>query len=96
MRSPFAIAVVGAIFATLSFAQPAITGVANNYSYIQPGMPNYGIAQGSIFDIFGTGLAGTTTPLEQVPLATALDGVTIAVTVNVATTHPTICRRPRS
>jgi uncharacterized protein (TIGR03437 family) len=70
-----------------AFAQPAITGLANNYSYIQPGMPNYGIALGSIFDIFGTSLAGTTTPLQQVPLPASLSGVTISVTVNGAATH---------
>lgn len=43
------------LFAAAASAQaPVIGGLANNYSYISAGLPNYGIAQGSIFDIFGT------------------------------------------
>jgi len=64
-----------------------ITGLANNYSYISAGLPNYGIAQGSIFDIFGTGLAPSETPLQNVPLSTSLNGVTVTVTVNGTTTN---------
>ena len=41
-----------------------ITAVENNYSYIINGLPNYGIAQGAIFDIFGTNLSPTSTPLQ--------------------------------
>jgi hypothetical protein len=40
-----------------ALSQPAITGLLNNYSYILPSLPNYGIAEGSIFIITGTGLA---------------------------------------
>ena len=39
------------------FAQPVVTELQNNYSYIQPGLPNYGISPGSLFIIKGTGLA---------------------------------------
>jgi uncharacterized protein (TIGR03437 family) len=60
----------------------------NNYSYIPAAVPNYGIAQGSIFDIFGTGLASDTTDLQSTPLQTTLNGVTVSVTVNGVTTHP--------
>jgi uncharacterized protein (TIGR03437 family) len=58
----------------------------NNYSYVLPGLPNYGIAQGSIFDIFGTGLA-TTTATQAVPLQKTLAGVSITVTVNGVSTQ---------
>ncbi len=70
-------------FAGSTFAQPVIGtgGIVNNYSYVLPGLPNYGIAQGSIFDIFGTGLA-TTAASQGVPLQKTLAGVSITVTVN--------------
>ncbi len=70
-------------------AQPGIAAVQNNYSNIIKGMPNYGIAQGSVFTIFGTNLGPAQTPtlpdLSQGPLATNLKGVTVQVTVNGAT-----------
>ena len=75
---------------TVGGTQPSaspITGLANNYSFIPAGLPNYGIAQGSIFDIFGTNLAPTTTPLQSVPLKTNLGGITVTVTVNGTTTN---------
>jgi len=75
-----------ALIVPAAFGQPQIVRVMNNYSFIFPGMPNYGIAQGSIFDIFGTGLATTTTPLQNVPLPTTLSGVSVHVTVNSVTT----------
>ena len=75
-------------FAGSTYAQPVIGagGIVNNYSYVLPGLPNYGIAQGSIFDIFGTGLA-TTTASQGVPLKATLAGVSINVTVNGTTTQ---------
>jgi hypothetical protein len=36
---------------------PVITLLQNNYSYLQPGVPNYGIVPGSLFVIIGTGLS---------------------------------------
>ena len=76
------------LFAAAASAQaPVIGGLANNYSYIAAGLPNYGIAQGSIFDIFGTNLAGSSLS-QSVPLKTTLNGVTINVTVGGTTTHP--------
>lgn len=80
--------VLGALFAAVALAQPAITKLQNNYSYILPGLPNYGIAQGSIFDIFGTNLSGTTTALLSVPLQTTVSGVSATVTVNGVVTRP--------
>ncbi len=74
------------MFAASSLAQqPVIAGLLNNYSFVQPGLPNYGIAQGSIFDIFGTNLSAIPTPLQSVPLTTTLAGVSASVTVNGST-----------
>jgi uncharacterized protein (TIGR03437 family) len=68
---------------------PVVTGLQNNYSYITAGLPNYGIAQGSIFAIYGSNLASANTPLQtSYPLRTSLEGVSVSVTVNGVTTHP--------
>ena len=73
---------------------PSITQVQNNYSYILPGLPNYGIAPGALFIIVGTNLASATTPVVQSAggngIPASLNGATIAVTVNGVTTHPGI------
>ena len=45
--------VVGLIAIVASNAQPSVSALQNNYSYVLPGMPNYGIAQGSIFVMYG-------------------------------------------
>jgi uncharacterized protein (TIGR03437 family) len=81
-------------FVPAAFGQPKIfltpigvSKIQNNYSYILPGMPNHGIAQGSIFDIFGVGLATATSALQRVPLPTVLNGTSVNVTVNGTTTH---------
>jgi hypothetical protein len=56
--------------------------ISNNYNYVQPGLPGYGIAQGSIFVVAGAPVSMTTsTASEGVPLLTALAGVAIAITV---------------
>jgi hypothetical protein len=36
--------IAAVLFIPAAFAQPKILRVMNNYSYIFPGMPNYGIA----------------------------------------------------
>jgi uncharacterized protein (TIGR03437 family) len=77
-------------FAPIAFAQsPTVGGLLNNYGYTLPGLPNYGIAQGSIFDVFGNDLASTTSPLLATP-AKSVNGVSISVTVNGTTTTPLI------
>jgi len=74
-------------FAGTLSAEPILVGqILNNYSYIQPGLPNYGIAQGSIFTVFGTNMAETTAS-QGVPLQTSFAGVTIKVTVGGVTTQ---------
>jgi uncharacterized protein (TIGR03437 family) len=94
MKPTFAAYALGTLFTTAVFAQPQIlvtfTGAAkvqNNYSNILPGMPSYGIAQGSIFDLYGIGLATATSNLQSVPLPTVLNGTSVNITVSGTTTH---------
>lgn len=76
------------LFAASAAAQaPSIAGIANNYSGIAPGLPNYGIAQGSIFLVIGANLTATDTGLQSPPLQTTLSGTSVNVTVNGTTTH---------
>jgi uncharacterized protein (TIGR03437 family) len=68
---------------------PTISAIENNYSYTRPGVPNYGIAPGTLFVIFGSNLSTVTTPVLQtsaapgVPLT--LNGVSVSVSVNGVT-----------
>ncbi len=62
--------------------------ISNNYNYVQPYMPNYGIAQGSIFVIAGAPENMTESTASQgVPLQTTLAGVMVTVTVGNITTQ---------
>jgi len=71
-----------------SLSAPTISDLENIYSYIQPGGPNYGIAQGSIFAIFGSNLSqGVSNGLQPTPLTTKLQQATVSVTVNGVTTQ---------
>jgi uncharacterized protein (TIGR03437 family) len=67
---------------------PNITGISNNYSGIAAGLPNYGIAPGSLFVIYGTDLASATNTQEKFPLAVNLNGTSVSVTVNGTTVQP--------
>ena len=72
---------------------PSISAVQNNYSYISPGLPNYGIAPGSLFIIKGSNLASNTTPVLQSSaggLPATLNGASISVTVGGTTVTPAI------
>ena len=82
---------------------PAITAVLNNYSYLLPDNPNYGIAPGSLFVIFGSGLATPGAPAvlqdsskkdpvtgAAVGLPLTLNNASIAVTVSGLTVHPAL------
>ena len=63
-------------------AQPTIgaNGVVNVASYAGLGQPNYSIAQGSIFAIFGTGLGPAAgAQVSTFPLAYTFQGVSISV-----------------
>jgi uncharacterized protein (TIGR03437 family) len=80
-----AIALAQAIVAQPVIALPVISGIENNYSYIPAGLPNSGIAQGSIFVIFGSNLATPSSGLQGLPLQATLDGVSVQFTVQGAT-----------
>jgi hypothetical protein len=73
---------------------PVITQLQNNYSYLLPGVPNYGIAPGSLFIIIGTGLSSSAPPVLQSSAApglpTTLNQTSISVTVGSVTTTPAI------
>jgi len=91
MKNGFKILMACMIFAAAAAAQvPSIAALANNYSYIPTGLPNYGIAQGSIFSIFGSFPGVASSPLEGVPLTTKVNNVSVNVTVGSTTTSAII------
>jgi uncharacterized protein (TIGR03437 family) len=74
---------------------PTITGVQNNYSLLVPGLPNYGIAPGTLFIITGQNLSSV--PVSSITalqsssspgIPTTLNGAQITVTVGTFTAHP--------
>jgi uncharacterized protein (TIGR03437 family) len=72
---------------------PTITNVLNNYSFIPAGFPNSGIAPGTLFTIFGTGMsdapAGAVTLQDSTKgLPTMLAHATISVTSGGKTVQP--------
>jgi uncharacterized protein (TIGR03437 family) len=73
---------------------PTITELQNNYSYIVPGMANYGIAPAALFIIKGSNLnnqglsALQSSGTPGLPLT--LNGTSISVTVNGITTRPAL------
>jgi uncharacterized protein (TIGR03437 family) len=70
------------MLAAAVYAQPSISIVQNNYGWTIPGLPNYGIAQGSIFAISGTNLGPTDlVKTAAIPLQTTLSGVSVEVNV---------------
>ena len=77
------------LFAGFAAAQPRITGIQNNYSYLIPGTPNYAIAQGCIFTLYGANIGPAV--LEQQGFSPALNrnlgGVSIKIAVGGTTTE---------
>jgi uncharacterized protein (TIGR03437 family) len=73
---------------------PFIYQVQNNYSFLLPGVPNYGIAPGSLFAIQGMNLNSNQTPVLQSSaspgLPTRLNQTSLSVTVNGVTTTPAL------
>jgi uncharacterized protein (TIGR03437 family) len=71
---------------------PVVSAVVNNYSNINPGAPNFGIAPGTLIVIYGSSLAASGGPTTlQDPskaLPQTLSGSSVAVTVNGTTVHP--------
>jgi uncharacterized protein (TIGR03437 family) len=70
-------------------AQPTIAapGAESSATYFPPGLPNSGIAQGSIFVMFGSGLGPTTlAQVQAYPLTATLAGTSVKITVNGTST----------
>ncbi|HWE00316.1 MAG TPA: hypothetical protein VG345_14800, partial [Bryobacteraceae bacterium] len=75
-----------AVAASLVAQSPAPNSVQNPASNILPGLPNFGIAQGSIFVVYGSNLGPSTISIApSLPLPTALSGTSIQITVGGAT-----------
>jgi uncharacterized protein (TIGR03437 family) len=89
----FSLALAGIFAGNASGQAPTInsdgTGVQNALSFVKEWAPNYGIARGSIFAIFGTNFSSTTVS-ATLPLQTTLGGVSVAVTVNGSITQALI------
>jgi uncharacterized protein (TIGR03437 family) len=89
-------AVFGVAVPRAAATGPVITQLQNNFSWILPGigLPNYGIAPGSIFVIIGTSLSSSTASALQSSappgLPTSLNQTSISVTVNGVTTTPAL------
>ncbi len=72
--------------AGLVYGQPVITNVVNAASNITAGLPNAGIAQGSIFTIYGSNLGPAAISIAQEAFqSTSLSGTSVSVTVNGTT-----------
>src|ERR1700722_17386422 len=75
-------------YAAALAAAPSITAIYNAASYAPPSLPNSGIAQGSIFTLFGGGLGPN--PAQEafsypLPTTQGLGGTTVQVTVSGVT-----------
>jgi uncharacterized protein (TIGR03437 family) len=74
------------LFAGVAFAQaPSVAagGIVNHFSFASPGLPNADIAQGSIFDIYGSNIGpAVLTQLSGFPIPTILANTSVKVTVN--------------
>lgn len=75
----FAIALVVSSVVALAQPQIALDGVRNSASYTPQGFLNAGIAQGSIFVIFGSGLGPDQLAQASIPLPTDLAGVSVRI-----------------
>jgi uncharacterized protein (TIGR03437 family) len=90
MRVPYTALLVLSLgcAASTCAAAPSISGVTNSASNVPPSLPNSGIAQGSIFAVYGSGLGPATLQEVQsypLPSAQGLGGTTVQVTVGAVT-----------
>jgi uncharacterized protein (TIGR03437 family) len=61
---------------------PTVWSAVNAASYIVPGLPNAGIAQGAMFVVFGAGLGPANLSMSPAPFqSTSLSNTSVAVTV---------------
>ena len=77
----FRLALVFMTWAPALVAQPVIgqRAIVNAGSFAPFGTPGGGIARGSVFSLFGSGLGPTSSPALAFPLSTTLGGVSIKV-----------------
>ena len=86
MRHIGRVVCAGVLAAAALMAQPAVDSVLNPASYALPGLPNYGVAQGSLFVAFGRNLGPTGfNQVTAFPLTKTLSGISIKVTVGGTT-----------
>jgi len=65
-----------------TITSPSVTAVVNGASYITPGLPNAGIAQGAIFVIFGSDLGPANISFAPTAFqSTTLSNTSVSVTV---------------
>lgn len=78
-----------AVAVTAALAQtPTITAVENAASYVPPGLPNSGIAQGSLFVVKGTNLGPAALAIATTfPLPGSIGGTSVTVTVGSTTVN---------
>ena len=85
---PFSVILFASV--TLVSAAPALSGVYNAASWVPAGLPNSGIAEGSIFTLIGTAMGPSTlVQVTKYPLPTSqgLAGTTVQVTVGGVTNY---------
>jgi uncharacterized protein (TIGR03437 family) len=85
MRTVWTLSVSLTLLTTAALAQPVVSagGILNAASYALNGLPNSGIAQGSMFIVFGSGLGpATISQISSFPLPLSLAGTSMKVTVN--------------
>ena len=84
MKFPIRTSAVFLVAMGAALAQPVIrpNSVVNAASYLQPGLPNYGIAQGGMFILKGGGLGARGTVIaNSFPLQTNMGGTAMRITV---------------
>jgi len=90
LRKIFQFGALLAAGAALATAAPTLSGVYNAASWVPAGLPNSGIAEGSIFTLIGTGMGpANLAQVTQYPLPTSqgLAGTTVQVTVGGVTNY---------
>jgi len=74
---------------TLVASGPTFSGVVNPAGGIPPGFPGYGLAQGSVFTIYGNNLGPATAAQSALPLSTTgLGGTTVTISSHGSTPIP--------
>jgi uncharacterized protein (TIGR03437 family) len=89
-RTMRAVVLLSLFAAQAAFTQPVISphGIVSNASYVKYGFRNYGIAQGSIFAIFGEKLGpDILVQVNAFPLQKELGGTSVQVTVGGVTVN---------